>query len=75
MRPTCLTIRLKPSLRALDRPVWMARIKGSCQLEIVLASWRISGTEQAAQNVGRSFHWSVYPGEMFAANYWDESDR
>lgn len=43
IRPMCLTIRLRPSLRALDNPVSMAAMIGRCHVSTVVANVRISG--------------------------------
>ncbi len=53
IRPTCLTIRLWPWLRALDRPVWMARIIGCCQVEIVRPPGRSPQPSTAVWRRGR----------------------
>lgn len=57
----CLTMRLYPSLRALDRPVSMAAMIGSCELSTVVARVWISGTLQAATNVGSSDLMGAWP--------------
>lgn len=50
-RPMCLTIRLSPSLRALDGPVSMAAMIACCQVSTVVARGSISGTLPAEAKV------------------------
>lgn len=54
IRPMCLTMRLQPSLRALDGPVSMAAMIGYCQVSMVVARVWISGTLKAAAKVQNS---------------------